>query len=185
MSWIPRTLYDIVAERSATRGDAEALVTASARLSYRDLDAAVRRAAKAMHALGVRRGDFVGILMGNDETWVTVFYAAATLGAVTVPINTRFKAAELAFCLRQADVKTLFTAERFLGIDFLSFLRAAEPAIDHALPGAALPLLRHVVVVGEEVPPAAAGFDAFLALGNSVPDAVLDSIASEVGPDDL
>ena len=96
MSWAPQTLYDVVAERAATRGNAEALVTASARLSYRDLDPALRRAAKAMHALGVRRGDFVGILMGNDETWVTLFCAAAAIGAVTVPINTRFKAAELA-----------------------------------------------------------------------------------------
>src|SRR5215475_7487268 len=151
MNWAPHTLYEVVAERAATRGGAEALVTASARLSYRDLDAAVRRAAKAMHALGVRRGDFVGVLMGNDETWVTLFYAAATIGAVTVPINTRFKAAELAFCLAQADVKTLFTADRFLNIDFLSYLREAEPALDHALPGAALPLLEHVVVIGREI----------------------------------
>jgi fatty-acyl-CoA synthase len=185
MNWAPQTLYEVVAERAATRGDAEALVTASARLSYRDLDAAVRRTAKAMHALGLRRGDFVGILMGNDETWVTLFYAAATIGAVTVPINTRFKAAELASCLKQADVKALFTADRFLGIDFLSFLRAAEPAIDHALPGAALPLLRHVIVVGSEVPQAATRLDDVLALGNGVSDGVLDDLAAEVRPDDL
>jgi fatty-acyl-CoA synthase len=185
MSWIPRTLYEVVAERAATQADAEALVTASMRLSYRDLDAAVRRAAKAMHALGVRRGDFVGILMGNDETWVTLFYAAATIGAVTVPINTRFKAAELAFCLKQADVTALFTADRFLGIDFLSYLRAAEPGIDHALPGAALPLLRHVVVVGSDVPRAAMRLDDALALGSGMPDGVLDDLAAKVRPNDL
>jgi fatty-acyl-CoA synthase len=185
MSWAPQTLYEVLAERAATRGGAESLVTASARLSYRDLDPAVRRAAKAMHALGVRRGDFVGILMGNDETWVTLFYAAATIGAVTVPINTRFKAAELAFCLKQADVKTLFTADRFLGIDFLSFLRAAEPAIDHALPGTALPLLRHVIVIGTEVPQAAMRLDDILALSSDVSDVVLDDLAAKVRPDDL
>jgi fatty-acyl-CoA synthase len=185
MSWTPQTLYEVVAERAATRGDAEALVTASARLSYRDLDAAVRRAAKAMHALGLRRGDFVGILMGNDEIWVTLFCAAAAIGAVTVPINTRFKTAELAFCLKQADVKALFTADRFLGIDFLSFLRAAEPAIDHALPGAALPLLRHVAVVGSEVPQAATRLDDVIALGSDVSDGVLDDLAAKVRPDDL
>ena len=70
-----------------------------------------------------------------------MFYGAALIGAVTVPVNTRFKAAELAFCLKQADVKLLFTADRFLNINFLSFLRAAEPAVDRALPGKALPLL--------------------------------------------
>ena len=118
-SWTPRTLAELVAERARTRGDAEALVTATARWSYRAQHDAVRRTAKAMHALGVRRGDFVGILMGNDENWVSLFYAAAMLGAVTVPVNTRFKSAELAFCLRQADVKALFMADRFLNIDFL------------------------------------------------------------------
>src|SRR5262249_21110079 len=184
MNWAPHTLYEVVAERAATRGGAEALVTASARLSYRDLNAAVRRAAKAMHALGVRRGGFVGILMGNDETWGTLFCAAATIRAVLVPINTRFKAPELAFCLAQADVKALFIADRFLNIDFLSFLRAAEPAIDHALPGAALPLLRHVAVVGSEVPQAAMRLDDVLALGNAVPGGVLPHLAAKGPPRD-
>jgi fatty-acyl-CoA synthase len=185
MSFAPQTLYQVLAERVRTRGSAEALVTANARLTYRELHAAVRRAAKAMHALGVRRGDFVGVLMGNDETWVTLFYAAATLGAVTVPINTRFKSAELGFCLKRADVKVLFTAERFLNIDFLSLLRAAEPAIDHDLPGSALPLLRRVIVMGSEVPRAATRLDDVLALGAGVPDDVLDGLAREVRPDDL
>jgi len=185
MSWTPRTLYAFVSERAQTRGDAEALVTATARLTYREQHQAVRRTAKAMHALGVRRNDFVGILMGNDETWVTLFYAAATLGAVTVPINTRFKSAELAFCLAQADVKALFIADRFLNIDFMSFLRAAEPAVDRALPGEALPLLCHVVVTGQEIPRAGCSFDDFLALGGGVSDTALDALASEVRPSDL
>ena len=56
MSWTPTPLYAFVAERADTRGDAQALVTTTARLNYRDQHAAVRRAAKAMYALGVRRG---------------------------------------------------------------------------------------------------------------------------------
>jgi len=159
------------------RGDAEALVTTTARLTYRDQLQTVRRAAKAMLALGVRRGDFVGILLGNNETWVTLFYAAAMVGAVTVPINTRFKAAELGFCLKQADVKLLFTADRFLNIDFLSFLRTAEPAVDHALPGDALPLLHEVVVSGDEIPRAGKSWTEFLALGGAVADEMLDAAA--------
>jgi fatty-acyl-CoA synthase len=185
MSWVPKTLYEFVHERAQTRGDAEALVTPTARLTYREQHQAVRRAAKAMHVLGVRRGDFVGILMGNDETWVTLFYAAAMLGAVTVPINTRFKSAELAFCLAQADVKSLFIADRFLSIDFMSFLRAAEPAVDHALPGEGLPLLRHVVVVGQDIPRTGRSLDDFLALGGGVSDTKLDALAKEVRPSDL
>jgi fatty-acyl-CoA synthase len=185
MSWTPKTLYDLVRERAETRDDAEALVTPTARLTFREQHRAVRRAAKAMHALGVGRGDFVGILMGNNETWVTLFYAAAMIGAVTVPVNTRFKSAELAFCLAQADVKALFIADRFLNIDFLSFLRAVEPAVDRALPGEALPLLRHVIVAGQDIPRAGRSFDDFLALGSDVSDAALDALAKEVRPNDL
>jgi fatty-acyl-CoA synthase len=185
MSWTPRTLYEFVNKRAQTRGDTEALVTPTARLTYREQHQAVRRAAKAMHSLGVKRGDFVGILMGNDETWVTLFYAAAMIGAVTVPVNTRFKSAELAFCLAQADVKALFVAGRFLNIDFLSFLRAAEPAVDRALPGQALPLLRHVIAIGREIPHAGRSFDDFMALADGISDAALDALAAEVQPHDL
>ena len=123
--------------------------------------------------------------MGNDEKWLALFYGAALIGAVTVPVNTRFKAAEIAFCLKQADCKALFLAERFLKIDFAAFLREAEPAVDATLPGDRLPLLRHVVVVGEDVPKAAASWDAFLAAGDAVSDAAIRDAAGAVKPDDL
>ena len=125
MNWTPKTLYQFVAERAHTRGEAEALVTATARLNYRDQRAAVRRAAKAMSARGAawrfrrhsdrqRRNLGHAVLCCRDDR------------RRRVPVNTRFKSAELAFCLPQADVKALFTADRFLNIDFLHS-GAAEP----------------------------------------------------------
>ena len=117
--------------------------------------------------------------MGNDEKWLQLFYGAAFIGAVTVPVNTRFKAAELAFCLKQADCKALILADRFMKIDFMSFLREAEPAVGAQLPGSELPLLRHVVVVGEDVPKAALGWATFLAAGESVSDAAVRDVAAE------
>ncbi len=185
MSWTQKTLYEFVAERGQSRSETEALVTATARWSYRAQRDAVRRMAAAMHALGVRRGDCIGILMGNDENWVSLFYGAALLGAVTVPVNTRFKPAELAFCLAQADVKALFMADRFLNIDFASFLRTAEPALERALPGQALPLLRDVIVIGDDVPTAGRSWREFLALGNGVSEDELDRLARAVRPDDV
>ena len=112
MSWTPKTLARIRAPSARdARGDAEALVTTTARLT---LSRAARRPCAApprrCTRSGIRRGDFVGILLGNDETWVdAVLCAQRCIGAVTVPVNTRFKSAELAFCLKQADVKALFT----------------------------------------------------------------------------
>ena len=120
MSWAEQTLGQVLETR---RGDAEALVTATGRFSYRQLREKAKRAAAALQALGIRRGDHVGILMGNDEHWLALFYGAALIGAVTVPVNTRFKTAEIGFCLNQADCKLLFYANRFLNIDFGAMVR--------------------------------------------------------------
>jgi fatty-acyl-CoA synthase len=185
MSWTPQTLREFLAASTAARGDADAVVTERVRLSWRELEAAAWRVAKALHALGLQRGDHVGVLMGNDEKWLATFYGAALIGAVTVPVNTRFKAAELAFCLKQADCKALVLADRFMKIDFASFLREAESAVDAKLPGDRLPLLQHVIVVGEDVPKAAASWDAFLAAGDSVSDVAIRDAAAAVKPDDL
>ena len=118
MTWPKQTLGQVLEKRSG-----EALVTANARLTYKDLLANARQAAGAMQSLGVKHGDHVGILMGNDENWLALFYGAALIGAVTVPVNTRFKTAEIDFCLKQADCKLLFYAERFLNIDFGAMVR--------------------------------------------------------------
>ncbi|MDA1117803.1 MAG: AMP-binding protein [Proteobacteria bacterium] len=136
-AWTPRTLGEFLA---AQKPDAAALVTATARLTYAELLQRARDAAGGMHALGLRKGDHVALLMGNDEHWITHFYGAALLGAVTVPVNTRFKAAELAFCLRQADCKALFYAPKFLNNDYEAMLRAIRQD---------LPPLKHALRVGE------------------------------------
>jgi fatty-acyl-CoA synthase len=185
MSWTPRTLREVLAASAAARGDADAVATERARLSWRELEAAAWRTAKALHALGLRRGDHVGVLMGNDEKWLATFYGAALIGAVTVPVNTRFKAAELAFCLKQADCRALVLADRFLNIDFATHLREAEPAVDGRLPGARLPRLEHVIVVGQDVPKAGVGWDAFLTAGDGVSEAAIRAVAGAVRPDDL
>ena len=93
------------------------------RFTYGELLAMAQGVAGAMQAMGVKRGDRVGILMGNDERWLALFYGAALIGAVTVPVNTRFKASEIDFCLKQAECKLLFYVERFLNIDFGAMVR--------------------------------------------------------------
>jgi fatty-acyl-CoA synthase len=61
--------------------------------------------------------------MGNDEKWLALFYGAALIGAVTVPVNTRFKAAEIEYCVKQSDCKALFYVPRFLKQDFGEMVR--------------------------------------------------------------
>jgi fatty-acyl-CoA synthase len=181
----PTTLPGQLAETALQRGQAEAFVAPDGRQTWADMAREARRVAAALHAMGVRRGDHVGILLGNSALWVQVFYGCASLGAVAVPVNTRFKSSELSFCLKQADISLLITADEFLGIDFLELLRQVEPAIDTGLPGQSLPVLRQLVVVGSQPPAGAVGYAAFIEQGQAVPQAELDAACASVQPDDV
>jgi len=162
----PMTLSQALARQVAERATAEAFVAPGERLTWAELHDGAQRIARALLAAGVRRGDHVGVLLGNGGTWVQIFYACAMLGAVTVPVNTRFKTDELEFCLKQADVTLLLTADTFLGIDFLDLLTQVEPALNSTLPGARLPRLRRVVVLGERCPPGAQPWEVFIGAGH-------------------
>lgn len=181
MKWPSQVLSDVLARNAGVRGNEEALVIDGRRLTHAELEEQVREAARGLRALGIRRGDHVAVCMGNALEWVTFFYAAAWIGAVTVPVNTRFKAEELKYCLQQADVKLLLVVDRFLKIDFIAMLREVCPAVDGALPGAELPKLANVVVLGNDVPRGALAYRDMLALGVTYDAPDLDI----VGPGDV
>lgn len=77
-----------VLERGVARHPAaEALVTRSGRYSYAELDRMCDRAAAALAALGIRRGDVVAVCLPNDTDVVVAFHGAMRLGAVWVGVN--------------------------------------------------------------------------------------------------
>jgi fatty-acyl-CoA synthase len=129
VNWQPKVLGDFLAENASDR---DALVTVTGRFSYKDLFKKAKRAAGAMQALGIGKGDRVAVLLPNGEDWLACFYGAALIGAVTVPVNTRFKAAEIDFCLKQSGAKALFYVARFLNNDYGAMVReiGVERAFD-------------------------------------------------------
>ncbi|MBV8168054.1 MAG: AMP-binding protein, partial [Alphaproteobacteria bacterium] len=168
--------------------DQEAFVCDGVRLTYRDLHDAARRTAAALLARGVGKGDHVAVCMGNSAAWLILFYANALIGAVTVPVNTRFKPAELKYCLAQSDSVLLATVDRFLDkIDFLGMVRGIEPAVDTQLPGTVLPRLRTLVVIGRDIPAGGLSYSAFqgqAGAGALVDRAAVARAAAAVQPDD-
>ena len=103
-------LVTVAAERFA---EAEALVDGDVRLSFADLAAAVRRAAKAFVAAGVAPGDRVGIWAPNVGEWVAAALGVHAAGAVLVPVNTRFKGEEAAWVLgRSGDTGSIEPGKR-------------------------------------------------------------------------
>ena len=91
----------------------EILVFEDARLTYADALRHVRRLAAALAALGVERGDAIAALDTNSHRYVEAYYAAATLGAVFVPLNYRAKGPELRHMLATAGARVVVVGSRY------------------------------------------------------------------------
>ena len=120
----------LLAWAAARYRDAEALAHGDRRWSFAGLLDQASRLAAGLRARGIAPGDRVGLWLPNWPEWVFARHALGILGAVVVPINTRYKADELAYCLRQSECRVLLSVDRFLGIDF----RATVEAVRGGLP---------------------------------------------------
>lgn len=95
-------------ERNSRRSpEREALVYGERRLTYRQLDAAVNRAARALQRRGLVKGERVGLLSFNSDQFVIAYYAILKLRAIVVPINPRSAPPELAYQLNDCDASML------------------------------------------------------------------------------
>lgn len=167
----PVTVNDALARAVTLAPDVEAVVAPDGRLTFAQLAEEVERIRSSLVGLGVARGDHVGICFGNTCRWVALFLAIGSIGAIAVPVSTRFRAAEMRYVLRQSRISTLFIADRFLNIDFIAMLREIYPAIDVALPGKHLPDLKRVIVIGDDIPEAVIDWNRFMAMAQNGIDA--------------
>jgi acyl-CoA synthetase (AMP-forming)/AMP-acid ligase II len=139
----------LLAQRAAERPQHPALVTAERTLTWKSLEEEVGRLAAQLRALGVAPGNKVGILLPNGCAWVAWAYAIASIGAVIVPVNWRFRSDELDYQLAHSDT-CLLVMQRTIGdTHFVDVVAALVPEVVQALPGAGrnarFPALRHVV----------------------------------------
>ena len=161
--------------RAAKRwGDSDALVSCHQQLrySYRELRDEADRAACALIALGVQRGDRVGIWSGNRAEWMVTQYAAAKVGAVLVNINPAYRLRELEYALTHSGVSVLITARGFRATDYVDMLLALVPELRATGTGPILPerlpALRRVIYLSADAPPGGIAWDDFLELGNRI-----------------
>jgi fatty-acyl-CoA synthase len=84
-----------IESRARSDGSRRALVDADRDLDYASLHDRITRCASMLHSAGIRRGDRIGVLLGNRSAYIETVFAAARLAAIAVPLNTRFTAAEI------------------------------------------------------------------------------------------
>jgi fatty-acyl-CoA synthase len=134
--------------------DREALVATDRRLTYAEMLREAQRFARALLALGVRKDDKVALWLPNRPTWLFAQYGGAMIGAVIVALNPRYRAHELAYILKQADVTTLLLTDHLGPVDFLDTLGDVLPGLMQTTPGELamenFPLLRRIIVDAED-----------------------------------
>jgi fatty-acyl-CoA synthase len=121
---MPDTIPDLLDRRALDAPD-QGVVFPDGRESYPELGRSTRRLSAALWALGVRPGDSVGLLLHGCLDSYRLWLAAARIGAVLVPLNSRLKAREYAYMIENADLRVLITTAEF------------APALHEALPGLA------------------------------------------------
>jgi len=187
----PITLGGMLQRTATATPDADALVFPDSRRTHADLYAAAFRWAKAFIALGVQPGEHVGILLTTRPEFVEILFGAALAGAVTVPVNARYQANELAFLIRDADLTTLVTSGRVADtLDFGGRLHAALPSLagaaqPHALALPEAPLLRRILCLDVPCDPALVPAAQALQSAQGLPDVDVDQRMQAVAASDL
>jgi len=174
-----RTVPGLLDEQAARFGAREALVGGGARLTYAQLRDEVRAFAKRLHALGVRKGDHVAILMANRPEWIVADLAVCMLGAVMVAVNTWVTARELCYVLAHSDAKILIASDHFLKYDYFAMLGELEPL------AAALPRLERIVHVGARGYKDSLPFADVFARARTVADEEIARAARAIDPQDV
>jgi acyl-CoA synthetase (AMP-forming)/AMP-acid ligase II len=150
---MPDTIPRVLRSAAERFPEAEAIVDGGRRSTFRETAEAVEVIERSLIASDIRPGDRIALWAPNSLDWVLMSFAVYGVGAVLVPVNTRFKAEEARDLLRTADVRLLFTVTDFLDTNYVKWVQEAK-----GLDG-----LREVVVVSGSVPPGATTWPDFLA----------------------
>ena len=184
-------LLDKAAQRYGSR-DAAIFVAEGKRLSWYDLQQQSDEVAAGLLALGIRRGNRVGIWAPNRIEWLLAQFGTARIGAILVNINPAYRTSELEYALNKVRCRVLITAPALKSSDYLGMLKALAPEIAQPRPewspmleAERLPHLKHVIVLGDgPIPPAAMRFSQFTKLAGPAHRNRLAQLSAELDPDD-
>ena len=180
--WYEQQTIGRLPERAARQwGAREALAFQGQRWTFAELSARVDATAKGLLQLGIAPGDKVALWMVNRPEWIDAMFAVMKIGAVLVPVNSRFRRDDMAYVLGQSDAVAMLLAERSGPVDYLAMMREVVPDLG-ARPDVRFPVLRHVVVLSERAVPPAVGWQRMVEDGRRVTDDALRARAAAVDP---
>lgn len=158
-----RTFFDLLCEQAERYPEAVAVICDDVATTYTALRDTAARIATGLHAIGVGKGDRVGLILNNRTQWLEICFGVAALGAVAVPFSTWSKRRELGFLIQDSRIKVLFTLDRLGNQDYAQDIAELIPAIatTASWKSESYPLLGNVVMLGQSPLAGAKAYDSF------------------------
>lgn len=188
---IELTLSQLLREKTKENPNQEFMVYSDRglRFTYQEFDKRVDDMAAGLYAIGVRKGDNIGIWATNVPDWLTYMFACARLGAVAVTVNTSYKLHELEYLVKQADLTTLCLTDGVKDSNYVQMIKELVPELDEyergCLKSKRFPCLKNVVFMGPEKFRGLYSTPELLLLGQHVDFEIIKKIESEVTPHDV
>ncbi len=188
---IELTLSQLLREKTKENPSQEFMVYSDRglRFTYQEFDKRVDDMAAGLYAIGVRKGDNIGIWATNVPDWLTYMFACARLGAVAVTVNTSYKLHELEYLVKQADLTTLCLTDGVKDSNYVQMIKELVPELDEyergCLKSKRFPCLKNVVFMGPEKFRGLYSTPELLLLGQHVDFEIIKKIESEVTPHDV
>ena len=183
---IPQLLRATVSSHGAR--DALIFTDTGERRSYYDFDREIDALASGLLAMGLQKGERVGIWSPNRYEWVLTQFASARVGLIMVNINPAYRLAEVEYALNKVGCRALILAKSFKTSDYLGMIRQLAPELASCEPGrlnsVKLPTLKSIVVMDADPGPGAFAFEQVKNLGGPAQQLRLATIDSSLNPDD-
>lgn len=186
--WYEKKTFGSLPKTMARRfGAREALVFKDERYSFDEVLTEVDRVAKGLIAIGIGAGDHVALWMMNRCEWIFTMFALAKIGAVQVPVNTRFRTHDLAYLLKQSDAKYLITHDVSGPVDYFAMTTEVLSLPDEgvAIDDPEYPEMQGVVILGDTRPNGTRSWHDLLVAGEEIRDDELARREADVDPDSV
>ncbi|GLB04875.1 putative long-chain-fatty-acid-CoA ligase [Aspergillus vadensis CBS 113365] len=177
------TLGELLTLQSLQYGDYECLVFpwTGARWTYSNLNAEANRLARGLLAMGIKKGDRIGVMAGNCEQYISVFFAAARVGAILVVLNNTYTPRELYYALDHTDCRVVFMTPRIGRHTLEDVLAELGPQPKQNGKSAAL---EEIVILRGEYQNFSTYHDV-IQRGEKLPNSALPDREAELRPDDV
>jgi fatty-acyl-CoA synthase len=156
MTSADHTVWGALDSACASNPDKELLIVDGARYTYRRVHESAARLAESFASRGVAPGDVIALWLPNGFEWITTFFAAARLGAITFGINTRLRMEETGGLLLQSQARVLVVSHVRGSSNYIDTTYQLIPGLregDGSVKSARFPHLAHVICTGEAAVP--------------------------------